>query len=467
MTSITTLYQKQRAESPLAFIPAEHLQRALLVTAIACAVISLIPSLGFAGSLTLRSVAGVTAGIHVLNGSKKELPLNMMRVASIALGIASIATQVHFLALLSIGIEGGLQMFGIGKSVHDRKLFESCCQAGLLCVTAFSMAAMFTGAWPYMVTAAAVNSAVMLLFAVKAGYEAYKKSDPRGIFDVVCYVALMGVGIAASVRAAELTSGKPVEHRFWYKNTFKDETHYFYDKHGNLLAEVKPGETVDFKVNHDDVVATERLGAAYLYVEQGGYKNRLHSVGTDCQTIVSQAPMTLQEFPTLPVGEASVLVTQAEPKKRELEKVLEEYLKPELGPTIPFKVHDETLPTITLNGELFNLHAVQTHSQLLKNIHEVFPNQSFDDIPEPVMCYLREEKVKLGRLKEEELFDRYYQILEYGLGQLEKIFLQEFASRLSDLRWKDLSLLQGVCEGGDCGLKRLVSLINFSERGGS
>lgn len=53
-------------------LPTEHIQRGLLITAIGCAILCLIPHVGFAGALSLRSVIVLMVGVKILDSMKKK-----------------------------------------------------------------------------------------------------------------------------------------------------------------------------------------------------------------------------------------------------------------------------------------------------------------------------------------------------------------------------------------------------------
>jgi hypothetical protein len=90
----------------------------------------------------------------------------------------------------------------------------------------------------------------MLCIAVKM-YIATKE-DPGAWIDMLCYLALAGIGIAGCVTMAQIVSRIPEKASFDLHND-SDYTRYVYGKSG-LIATIAPGESVHLDIPYNELI---------------------------------------------------------------------------------------------------------------------------------------------------------------------------------------------------------------------
>lgn len=436
------------------------IQRALLVGTLVCAILSLIPSLGFVGSLSVRSLSVVTMSVQVIHSLKNEekrdvlLP-QILRLASVTLGLSGVALHMNQLVTTGIVLDILFHLIETGKGAQQKDLYKALSHLTFILIDAFAMTAMLAGGWQFAVTAASISAAAMLLFGLKAIRDYYRKNDLNYIFDAVCYFALMGIGIAGAVRAAEIITHSPENAHFVYKNeTYKTVT--LYDKNFNVVARVEPGQTVSITVSGDNTffngyyqfLATDNLNrygdASYIICADQTFK-----------TIVIQAPMTVDEFPTLPVG-SSAVVTQDPRWDRGNPFLVNENFMQFLNPTLP----DRHIAAVTQEGESAIIFQNDERSvsldrdssgrlsQLIHNLAEDVEGSFILPLPcntttfNRIIQYFLVGTLDLTLLNEQELIDLSHYAAYLEMERLSPECTQEIARRLFNFEWENLELLR-------------------------
>lgn len=284
------------------------LHRILLVATAGFSIATLVPASRHIAGLSLRAIAFVSASAVCADSWEKESVqnrvLNIERIAIVAMGVlgAATATPVFYVAALSA--EVGLKTFELMSALMDRDLERSVIHAGMLVIDALVLAAVVTGAWEVMVTAAAVNAFAMFAMGIK---KLAFSEDPVDAFDFFCYGALGTVSVVTAIETSKLISQHPDSVHVEYKNENKFGTQGVYDSDKNLVGTVKPGEqlSVDFKYPGKQV--TSRLQV--IDYKENGYPLHRRYFRPDNVHWKNdiQNPMNPKEYPYLAIGGTSVV----------------------------------------------------------------------------------------------------------------------------------------------------------------
>lgn len=271
-------------------------QRSLLMAAVACSILSIIPPLRFAGSLALRGVALLSSSASLTSQWSEQDLLGKLtkvaKVAGVALGLVGLAIALPALMVASIGVDLGVQVFEASKAIHEGNYGQAVIHLGLMIVDTLLLAGIVAGSWELIVASISVNIALMTSAVIIT--LSNMKGDEE-IIDAVCYAALAATGIATAFTTAEITRTGGYKAQFSGKNS-SDKEMLIFDKDHQLIASVPSGENYDFTLDTRGLVLSE-----YVDVVNAGNGFRLAPTG-----II--APPNLQNslapklFPTLPVG---------------------------------------------------------------------------------------------------------------------------------------------------------------------
>lgn len=254
VTPITTVAER---------CPHAALHRSLLVATAGLAIASVIPGSRHIASQLLRSAAWISSAAVCADSWEKEDLLhrifNIGRVGIVTLGIVGIAATKPALYVASLAAEVGLQTFQAIKAFYDRDYERGLIHLSILVVDTLMLAAVVTGAWQVMVTAAAVNVGVMTLFFFKLFAEAEKR-DSLMCIDAFCYLALAFVSGCASIQASRHDLKRADSAHVNIKND-KESLMEVYDSEGRRIFTLKPGEQVvlDHKYAGNQELATLRI----------------------------------------------------------------------------------------------------------------------------------------------------------------------------------------------------------------
>jgi len=448
-------------------IPLQHMQRALLVGAIACAIISLIPSLGWVGAISLRSVSCTMVGIQILHSLKKSegkgcILLQIVRLASVALGLVGVAMHLNILVITSIALDILFQAAEAGRGTHQKDLYKSLSHASFILVDSFAMIGMLTGGWQFIVVAAALNSAVMFAFAAKTIVMGVINRDATAAFDAACYIALGGIGIASAVRTAELYT-MSYKHHYQVTNS-GEKTLVLTNCNGKVIKQIAPGETVEF------------TGPSHLHVK--GEYNTINPHWTEGTKHVIQKPMTAAEFPTLPIGSSAVVTEEPRLKVEEVDRNIESealnaFLAPVEGEPTPCLARDDDRPQIALIHQgtsatyVFDLELACATSDFLNGWNHMNENREVTldldkDTFDRLMRYFTHGTLNnLDRLREWELIKLYNAADFLQVNRLRLLCQREIAIRLCAMRWQNTSLFEPYIRETR-SLSPLINLFDFT-----
>ncbi|MCH9626631.1 MAG: hypothetical protein S4CHLAM2_02570 [Chlamydiales bacterium] len=452
------------ASQKLKNLPIEHIQRALLVAAVACAILSLIPNVGWVGALTLRSFSCGVVSLHLLHGLKNKqgkgvLLLQIMRLTSVALGLAGVATHLNLLVITSLALGIMVQCGEAGRGSLQKDPYKALTHMSFVLLDAFALAAMVTGGWQYMVTAAVLNSVVMFAFATKAIVVGVMKRDVNAAFDAACYISLGAIGIASAVRTAEIIGQKPTQYHYTFRSSRYNCT--LYDKHGNIVAKAKIFEPVSFSLDPRD---TYDRGGVLVDYQYGNYvTGPSHIEGVP---IMIQRAMTSSEFPTLPVGSAALATenptirAETPPVEQIDSAALDAFLNPELGPPQSCVVINEKATKLVLRHA--HSDAQYTFDQkAVSAISTLQTSCSIQNVDRETFIRLatflhRGEINPIDQLSENALIHLLQCAESLQISRLRLLCQREIARRLKHLEWNDTSLFRQVGS-----LDPLLALFNF------
>jgi len=471
------------------FCPVQS-QCGLLIAAIACAIIALIPQTGFIGGIALRSVAVTMLGIQILHSmknkeGKKVLLLHIFRLAAVALGLTGVALQMNYLVIGSIAAEILFQAVEAGRGAKEKDPFKALSHMSFIVIDSFVLIGMATGAWPFIVTAAAISSVVMFVLAGKVITMGVIRKDPIAIIDALCYIALGCLSIASAARAGKLYKSVPDKKHFFYRNK-TDHTVTIYDKHGHVVATVEPGKTASFNVSVKDV-----LGGGKVTVTSGDKSSTITSSRTYFKSAVLQDPMTVKEFPNLPVGSNAVVVQDPRVrvgKSQEEQEVdlaaVTPFLNPELGPPRPCMMMRVGRPTIVIKqastlpwggaGYAFDLDSIRAISDHFDGWirRETSGEDGFKDqyiVTIDVKSRTYDQLIKffqggtltnLNELSESNLLELYDAADYLQIKRLRLLCQKEIATRLVNFEWNNTALFK-IYLDEERSLTALLNLFDF------
>lgn len=452
---------------------------------VVCAILSLIPTLGTIGAISCRSIALITGGVHCIEAWKNQgrwgLAVQCARVAFIALGLVGVITQLNILSVASVAGDLLFQMAEAARGLHQKDLYKAFSHMGIILIDTFVLAALLTGGWQYIVTAAAVSTVMMIIFAVGAGIRAGTTQDPAAAFESVCYVALALLGIASSVRAAELSAQRATRYNFTFTNRSKIHVNV-YSRYGELMGRAAPGQTIKFDLDpHATFWENGKVECRYDGAKRVSY---YQGNGANYVKDIMQRPMNTQEFPTLPVGGSSLVVTDPQTA---------------ISPTAPQATINAAVHTLRTSSPLpvvscrrfnadmkgivfkhrqtekmstFDFQAVcqqvgyfKHSNHWKKRVGQTETDQVTLDIDEKSFDLLMHFLVQgdlseLDQLAEQELIELYYTADYLQIPRLIDLCVKETADRLAEAKWDKTALLKPFRNSGQA-LSKLVDLYVF------
>lgn len=289
------------------------IQRGLLGLSVACATLSLIPPLRFAGSLALRSVAFISSTTICSDRWAKDDGmsrfLKIVKIATVGLGLAAVVAASPLLIVASLVADIGIQTFEMIKALYKGEWSKALAHASILVIDTLTLAAAVTGAWQLLVAASAVSAAAMLAIGVFVASHAKNRGDG---FEAASYMALACLGVVSAISASEIRSTYKTNAYFSIKNTSKDDMNIYSCK--GQITSIKPDETASFHIPNNETVPFYRS----LFFGERGSAVFVHNTGTDkgfrlaadhfdYQTVILKNPMDPNHFPTLPIGGTAIV----------------------------------------------------------------------------------------------------------------------------------------------------------------
>lgn len=306
------LASSQIASDFLKTIPKKEMQRGLLVVTTATAILATIPPLRLAGSLALRSIAFLSSGVNSAGNWEREgifgRALGCAKIAVVAVGAIGVVAASPTLIVASVAADIAVQTFELGKAIYNEDPDRALCSLGVIVVDSFVLAAVATGAWPFLVTAAAISAFVMAGLAIKAGATSCLNDDPWMAVDSLCYAALATLGIVNAAMIPSYYRDVPLTWRYNIRNR-SDYSVEVYNKHGSVVARVAPRDAAYVKIDVKDSIDGEY--AKLIYVGSDGIAADVRYLrpwnAAVFRTELSSPALAPKEFPKVPVGGTSIV----------------------------------------------------------------------------------------------------------------------------------------------------------------
>lgn len=293
-------------------------QKGCLVASVALTALSLIPPLRLAGSLALRSVALLSSTQDCK--SRWDSPDTLSKVTSVArtaivgIGLVGIAASLPILSVASLVADAGLHIIGIVKAVRDEDPDRFAMHLGGFMIDAFAAGGIAAGSWPLMVTACSISALVMGGAAIRAGI----REDGSGV-EVLSYIALSGLSIAAAISIAEIGYNTVTDEWFEYRNRSAHDIKLV-DSNGDEVCIIESGKTARLSIDvayHKDirvyggggdtmpVVVTHKYLNGLVLNEDGvafdSTRAFIHDRNTKVWTSLHRC-IAPEQLPTVPVG---------------------------------------------------------------------------------------------------------------------------------------------------------------------
>lgn len=181
------------------------LQKRLLVATTVSAIFSLIPSYRISGAIAGRVSALLSVGLNASDAdSRSGFIASIGKCAVLVLGIAAVALEKPVFFTASLVADIAVHAFQLAKNVYDRDC-TGFLDFSIIVIDAFALAAVTTGSWPFMVTALAVSTLVMLGACCV-------NLDTNEDVDLFCYLALFCTTLVATHEAAKFDIHKPTKY---------------------------------------------------------------------------------------------------------------------------------------------------------------------------------------------------------------------------------------------------------------
>jgi len=246
--------------------------------------------------------------------------MDLSRVAIVALGIAGVAAASPALIIASLAADIAYQIIEAGKANNEMNVGKFLMHCSFVVIDTLALAAFVAGSWQVMVTAAAVSAVVLIGFALS-------QMNPDMTGNDICrlwlYTALSLVTLWSAIDTAKLTGTFKTNSKFTYQNT-TDKEIVMFDKWGHKVVTVQPGETVSFEIpfkntlQHSSYTAIPNPNGGFptmIPTKTGSYlqvvsfdgkealeTTKLNAFAIDKVNIVTQQPLPVKDFPTLPIG---------------------------------------------------------------------------------------------------------------------------------------------------------------------
>lgn len=304
--------QQNLAAKPLSYAIPEKL---CLAGTVALSVLSLMPPYRLASAIALRTVAFLTAATSSLpkafDKASTHRALPLMKLTAISLAIVGVAAASPMAALASMVGDIGYHTFEAAKAFYNNEVFEGIAHCTVTVIDSLVLTGIALGSLPFMISAAAVSAATMAFFA--------GMSFAKGkVFNGICYLALMILGVATALKITE----QAIPHRVKFEvrnNT--DGPMSFYNRRGELIETIQPGE-----LRHFNVATVDTRGGCIFYSKTEHvpfleglaecnpiFKNSCGGRWIDYVTpdwsagkTITREALAPQLFPTLPLGGTAI-----------------------------------------------------------------------------------------------------------------------------------------------------------------
>ncbi|MCH9626630.1 MAG: hypothetical protein S4CHLAM2_02560 [Chlamydiales bacterium] len=458
-----------RISQALSNIPIKHIERVLLVAAIGCAILSLVPNIGWVGALSLRSVSCTMVATQTLLSIKNDegqgvYLLHIMRLASVALGLAGVAANMNALVMAGVALNIFLQVVQVGQGSQSKDLYQSLSQASFILIDTLTLISLLTGHWQFAVTAATLNSVVMFTFATKAIVIGVQKRDVNAAMDALCYTALGAVGVASAVRSAEIVSQK-TENQHYMITNHERKTLIVTGHGGRQVATIKPGETVRFTLDSKLACGGGLFSGSHVHTDSW-YGGTFVPYQTDYVTAITQKPMPVAQLPTSAVVTETPRLKELTPPPTEIgSDALTPFLAPLEAETLSHMVTDDSQSKVTLKNssteETTRLDAAR--SSYFRGVVSLDPREI--ELDADVYAWFLDffshgTSTLLEALTERDLLKLHDHADYLQIERLRGECQREIARRLNEFRWENTALFNRY-SGVESELNPLLALFSF------
>lgn len=289
-----------------------------LVGTVALSTLSLMPPYRLASSIALRTVAFLTTSLSCLNRGSDKNPANRIlpfaKMAVIGLAIAGVAAASPLAILASMIGDIGYNALEAGKTLYNKDVYNGLTYAAVMVIDSLALTGIALGSWPFMTAAAAISAATMGVFAMAS-------LDKGDKLKAVCYAALMALGLTTAWKISEWSI--PARVQFDVSNR-TDGPLSFYNKRGELIATLQPGEkrtldvpTLDAKrdimgdryilrLKGDQPFIEGTQGTVWFGRSLGGRWIEHDRDNWKAGKIITQEALAPHLFPTVPVGGTAI-----------------------------------------------------------------------------------------------------------------------------------------------------------------
>ncbi len=286
----------------------------LLLGTAGLSIACLIPGVRQVSALALRSVAlGSSTAMCADSWSKVDVGdriLNIARVGVVALGIIGMAASRPALYVASLAAEVGLQTLEVGKALYEKDAAKALTHFGILAIDTFMLAGVVTGSWPLITTAAALSTAAMTAFVVKAVTDKKKGEDLWATVDAISYITLMVTSYVTCFNVSKHVVHVPKSGTYKVTNDKNTEMKLF-DAKGHHVGTLQPGESGTFTAR---LYSNESSALHGQFTKGDGMmKEELFYTKHKQYTKKIQHPVKPHRVPTKPIG-GTIIVDRTQSK---------------------------------------------------------------------------------------------------------------------------------------------------------
>lgn len=288
------------------------MHKMLQISTVACAIISVAPSMRLAGSIALRAFAFLSSVFnnaeHFKNDDIIGKTMRCMKSAIIALGTIAVAASSPMMIVACLAVDIALNTLDASKAFYTQDNEKGLTHLSAIAINTLTLAAIAASSWKLMVTAVAVSTAFMTGMAIKTVLELEEKYEQGELYspwksiDALCYAALAATGIASAITISEITSSNITDTHYNIKNNNNENWMPVFDKNGIDVAWVGPGESCFFSLPGTVERLYSASGRIIAHPQHYDYS----------APIIVQHAIPINQLSTVPVGGLSLINKEKE-----------------------------------------------------------------------------------------------------------------------------------------------------------
>lgn len=234
-------------------------QRGLLVMAAVGSLLWCIPPLRFGVGLAMKSIALLSSSVSATDRWAKntvlERNLKVAKIAAVALGLVGLAAASPMLIIASLSADLAIQIIETFKAFVAGEWQKGLMHLAMGVVDVLAWGAIVAGSWELMVAATCVGILAMLILTIKNVYECYKSPSEVRFFDALLSSAITLITLSMAGSAVKELQGELKKETRAHFHTANGSSvkQTFTDKHGHVLATLRPGEEGQFSVPVQDM----------------------------------------------------------------------------------------------------------------------------------------------------------------------------------------------------------------------